>query len=915
MESGGELVKGNGERILVCVRLRPLNDKEISNNDVSDWECVSSDTLVYKNVGHIASATSTYPTSYTFDRVFGSDSSTKTVYEQGAKDAAMSVVHGVNSTILAYGERSSGKTFTMTGITECAVADIYDYIEKHPEREFVVKFTAMEIYNECVRDLLSTDNATLKLVDDPERGTVVENLTEEILRDRDHLTELMFICQALRHNGDVSPNKLSLRSHQIIRLTIESSPRSNLEWDGSSSLAATVNFVDLFGTQRASQSSPTGTRFKKGRHIDQSLQTLGAVITSLSKGGEETIPYKNSKLTRILQTSLGGNARTAIICTMSPARSHIEQSRNTLHFASCAKEVPTNALVNVVVSDKALVKHLQKELARLEDEIRGNPSSVSPQNFSTLLREKDAQIEKLEKEVRDLILQRDIFESQVKDLSKMVGDTGSSITQQSGVGNYPHLRVQRSPDVYHQDQISCKLSYSDAEASDIFSRSNSEYRPAKVAYVNYGNSNASPNTLPSASRYTESELFYGWHEIDNQTSSDLEDLCREVNCPDKEYFRHAENNSKFSYFQVDTRFPVGKVHVPPRIRPSKESTSATPAKESDDHSSTETPESTVSSLRKNSLSRDQARIGFLNRSMQLVRSLSCNSSHISGSPSPWFKITDYTPEKECQSCKRKLCELNSGSSSERSQPRPKGSPGTESATPARGTSSGDECAPDTKEKGNDLPTTEEENTKKTEKMKDVKDPFKLEDKFRGLTSWPVEFKRLQREIIELWHACNVALVHRTYFFMLFQGDPTDAIYLEVEIRRMKLLKDKFIQGEKVFVDGQRLSLSSSAKALRRERRMLSDQMMKKMTEKEREKLFTEWGIALDTKMRRLQLANLAWSKAGDINHINKSANLVAKLVGFLDPGQTPSKEVFGMNLTPKYSTGICTYKRSLGSLL
>ncbi|XP_042044372.1 kinesin-like protein KIN-7G, partial [Salvia splendens] len=429
MESGGELVKGNGERILVCVRLRPLNDKEISNNDVSDWECVSSDTLVYKNVGHIASATSTYPTSYTFDRVFGSDSSTKTVYEQGAKDAAMSVVHGVNSTILAYGERSSGKTFTMTGITECAVADIYDYIEKHPEREFVVKFTAMEIYNECVRDLLSTDNATLKLVDDPERGTVVENLTEEILRDRDHLTELMFICQALRHNGDVSPNKLSLRSHQIIRLTIESSPRSNLEWDGSSSLAATVNFVDLFGTQRASQSSPTGTRFKKGRHIDQSLQTLGAVITSLSKGGEETIPYKNSKLTRILQTSLGGNARTAIICTMSPARTHIEQSRNTLHFAICAKEVPTNARVNVVVSDKALVKHLQKELARLEDEIRGNPSSVSPQNFSTLLREKDAQIEKLEKEVRDLILQRDIFESQVKDLSKMVGDTGSSITQ------------------------------------------------------------------------------------------------------------------------------------------------------------------------------------------------------------------------------------------------------------------------------------------------------------------------------------------------------------------------------------------------------------------------------------------------------------------------------------------------------
>ncbi|KAL1567937.1 kinesin-like protein KIN-7G isoform X2 [Salvia divinorum] len=928
MESGGELIREDWERILVCVRLRPLNDKEISNDDVSDWECVSSDTLVYKNVSHLASATSTYPTAYTFDRVFRSDSSTKTVYEQGAKDAAISVVHGVNSTILTYGERSSGKTYTMTGITECAVADIYDYIQKHPEREFVVKFSAMEIYNECVHDLLSTDNAPLKLVDDPERGTAVEHLTEEILRDRDHLTELMFICQALRQNGDVSPNKLSPRSHQIIRLTIESSPRSNLEWDDSSTLAATVNFVDLAGTQRAFQSSSTGTRFKKGRHIDQSLHTLGAVISSLSKGGDESIPYKNSKLTQILQTSLGGNARTAIICTMSPASSHIEQSRNTLHFANCAKEVPTYACVNVVVSDKALVKHLQKDVARLEDEIRGSPSNVTPQNFSTLLREKDAQIEKMEKEIKDLILQRDIFQSQVKDLSKMVGDTESSITQ-SGVGNYPHLRVQRSPDVYNREQISCKLSYSDAESSDIFSRSNSECRPVKVAYLNYGNSNASPNTLPSAPRYTESELFYGWHEIDNQTSSDLEDLCREVNCPDKEYCRQGENTSKFSYFQVDTRFPVGKVHVPPRIKPSKEgrepnservikgeeSTSSTPAKERDDHCSPETPENVASSLPKNSLSRDQARIGFLNRSMQLVRSLSCNSSHISGSPSPWFKITDYTPEKECQSCKRKLCELNSGSNSERCQSRPKGSPDMESATPASGTLSDEDCAPDTKEKFDDLPTNEEETTKKTEKVKDVKNTIKLEYKGRGLTSWPVEFKRLQREIIELWHACNVALVHRTYFFMLFQGDPTDAIYLEVEIRRMKMLKEKFIQGEKVVVDGQRLTLSSSAKALRRERRMLSDQMVKRMTEKEREKLLMEWGIALNTKMRRLQLANLVWSKAGDINHISKSANLVAKLVGFLDPGQTPSKEVFGMNLTPKYTTGICTYKRSLGSLL
>lgn len=113
-----------------------------------------------------------------------------------------------------------------------------------------------------------------------------------------------------------------------------------------------------------------------------------------SKGQTGHIPYRDSKLTRILQSSLGGNSRTAVICTMSPARIYVEQSRNTLLFASCAKEVTTNARVNVVVSDKALVKHLQRELARLESEL----SSASPTNGSldtNLLREKDFKIDEV----------------------------------------------------------------------------------------------------------------------------------------------------------------------------------------------------------------------------------------------------------------------------------------------------------------------------------------------------------------------------------------------------------------------------------------------------------------------------------------------------------------------------------------
>lgn len=197
------------------------------------------------------------------------------------------------------------------------------------------------------------------------------------------------------------------------------------------------NFIDLAGSERASQTNSAGTRLKEGCHINRSLLTLGTVIRKLrlpykhyvsifvicyevliltwtpdthghftrnwlsksnefgcSKGKNGHIPFRDSKLTRILQSSLGGNARTAIICTMSPARSHVEQTRNTLLFASCAKEVSTNAQVNVVVSDKALVKQLQKELAKLESELR-NSGSTRPNydSAAALLREKDHEIE------------------------------------------------------------------------------------------------------------------------------------------------------------------------------------------------------------------------------------------------------------------------------------------------------------------------------------------------------------------------------------------------------------------------------------------------------------------------------------------------------------------------------------------
>uniref|UniRef100_A0A453CJ91 Kinesin-like protein n=2 Tax=Aegilops tauschii subsp. strangulata TaxID=200361 RepID=A0A453CJ91_AEGTS len=355
----------------------------------------------------------------TAHRVFRSDCDTKEVYEQGAKEVALSVVSGINSSIFAYGQTSSGKTYTMTGITECTVSDIYAYIGRHEERAFVLKFSAIEIYNEVVRDLLSSESTSLRLWDDAEKGTYVENLKEVILRDWNHLKELISVCEAQRRTGETYLNENSSRSHQILKLTIESSAREFLGKDKSTTLAASVNFVDLAGSERASQALSAGARLKEGCHINRSLLTLGTVIRKLSKVRNGHIPYRDSKLTRILQPSLGGNARTAIICTMSPARSYMEQSRNTLLFASCAKEVVTNAQVNVVMSDKALVKHLQRELARLESELRC-PATYS--SLEALVKEKDNHIRKMEKEIKELKVQRDLAQSRLQDLLQVVGD-------------------------------------------------------------------------------------------------------------------------------------------------------------------------------------------------------------------------------------------------------------------------------------------------------------------------------------------------------------------------------------------------------------------------------------------------------------------------------------------------------------
>ncbi|KAG8497862.1 hypothetical protein CXB51_007207 [Gossypium anomalum] len=891
-----QLAAAREERILVLVRLRPLSDQEIVANEVADWECINDSTILYRNTLREGS---TFPSAYTFDRVFRGDCLTKEVYEEGAKEIALSVVNGINSSIFAYGQTSSGKTYTMNGITEYTVADIFDYINRHEERAFVLKFSAIEIYNEAIRDLLTSGNTQLRLRDDPERGTIVEKVTEEPLKDWNHLKELLATCEAQRRIGETSLNERSSRSHQIIRLTIESSAREFLGKENSTSLAASVNFIDLAGSERASQALSTGARLKEGCHINRSLLTLSTVVRKLSKGRQGHINYRDSKLTRLLQPCLGGNARTAIICTLSPARSHVEQTRNTLLFACCAKEVTTKAQVNVVMSDKALVKHLQREVARLESELRSPVPPSSNSDYATLLRKKDLQIQKMEKEIRELTMQRDLAQSRVKDLLRMIGNDQESV-QSARINYHPN---QQAGDTWEDD-------YSASESSCLADSNQFHVHVRKFNPIHgYDDTESMSN---HEEPYHEPLNNHGDHsmtdsaqslETQGEIADDPDEYCKEVQCIDTEGSGRDNNNSE------SLAVPNGE----------SEGRLALTLNGVGDVAGQETMSTPMNGDRE---------ANHIQNSLKLSRSCSCREDVTGGTSSPYMdgEHNESTPPNGLEKgfpgrpdgYQKKFPSLNydanNGRLSRNDSLSSLGSASVQTSADEQITSIHTFVAGLKKQLDGQVQDTSLEVDESGMSMKGAGlDP--MHEASGTPLDWPLEFERLQRAILKLWQACNVSLVHRTYFFLLFKGDRTDSIYMEVEIRRLTFLKETFSQGNQAVEDGRTLTLASSVKALRRERRTLSKLMRKRFSEEERQKLYQKWGISLNSKQRRLQLVNQLWSNNKDMDHVMESATIVAKLIRFVEQGRA-LKEMFGLSFTPprprRRSYG---WKNSMASLI
>ncbi|CAH9134506.1 unnamed protein product [Cuscuta epithymum] len=368
--------------VQVIIRVRPLSGSEISLYGRS--QCVkqdSSQTITW--TGHPESR-------FTFDLIADENVTQEMLFKVAGVPMVENCVEGYNSCMFAYGQTGSGKTHTMLGDIDggtrrhsvnCGMTPrVFEYLfsriqkEKEARREekirFICRCSFLEIYNEQILDLLDPSSVNLQIREDTKKGIHVENLTEvEVTSARDVIQQLVQGA-ANRKVASTNMNRASSRSHSVFTCVIES------KWESQGVTHhrfARLNLVDLAGSERQKSSGAEGERLKEATNINKSLSTLGLVIMNLvnmSNGKSLHVPYRDSKLTFLLQDSLGGNAKTIIIANVSPSSSCSLETLSTLKFAQRAKFIKNHAVINEDASGDILamrvqIQNLKKEVARL----------------------------------------------------------------------------------------------------------------------------------------------------------------------------------------------------------------------------------------------------------------------------------------------------------------------------------------------------------------------------------------------------------------------------------------------------------------------------------------------------------------------------------------------------------------------
>lgn len=471
----GKEHKGN---VIVSVRVRPDTNGHESSTSEGEWMVDGRRSLIAyrgKEGGD-----------YVYDNVFGTYDDNAKVYDSAAKRLVRRVMEGYHGTVFAYGMTGTGKTFSMQGTTTSpgviplAITDIFSYIRETPHREFLLRVSYLEIYNEKIHDLLAAPangaaggpQEEIKLREDSRRGVYASPLKEEIVQSPTQLLRVIHRGDLARRTGSTQWNARSSRSHAVVQIVVESRERTSggatqeskrIAMLPSGVRVSTLSLIDLAGSERAADDKE---RQKEGAHINKSLLTLGTVISKLSASKDKNgnpidkdgkhLPYRDSKLTRLLQPALSGSSLVSILCTIqigstgtsTTATTHAMENLNTLKFAARAKN-------NIVSHAKKATEEVGSGvnaglLERYRAEIANLRSQLDIQKKSTETKEEKQEEESVEKttEVRheeqmlEMQLARTALKERIEHLNRLIlcsKSTGVNSRMTSAMGMHGRL--------------------------------------------------------------------------------------------------------------------------------------------------------------------------------------------------------------------------------------------------------------------------------------------------------------------------------------------------------------------------------------------------------------------------------------------------------------------------------------------
>lgn len=367
----------NSNTIKVVARFRPQNKIELGAGSEQIVEFTGEDTCT------ITSSEANSP--FTFDRVFPTTTRQQDVFDYSIRSTVDDVLAGYNGTVFAYGQTGSGKTYTMMGadiadeeqkgIIPRIVEQIFDRIMKSDSSiEFMVKVGYMEIYMERIRDLLVPSNDNLPIHEDKQRGVYVKGLHEFYVGSIEEVYMMLDKGGQARAVAATNMNQESSRSHSIFVIEVTQKNESG------SARSGRLFLVDLAGSEKVGKTGASGQTLEEAKKINKSLSSLGNVINALTDSKSSHIPYRDSKLTRILQESLGGNSRTTLIVNCSPSSYNDAETISTLRFGERAKTIKQKAKINEELSPaqlKAMLKKAQSQVDTFESYIKSLEGEVS----------------------------------------------------------------------------------------------------------------------------------------------------------------------------------------------------------------------------------------------------------------------------------------------------------------------------------------------------------------------------------------------------------------------------------------------------------------------------------------------------------------------------------------------------------